>query len=49
MPMIKIEDVQDGVLQFRSENVIFDSAVAVLYGVGTREIDQLYICCKDIQ
>ena len=38
--MIKIEDVQDKVLQLRNENVIIDSDVATLYGVETREINQ---------
>ena len=38
--MIKIEDVQDKVLQLRNENVIIDSDVATLYGVLTKEINQ---------
>ena len=38
--MIKIEDVQDKVLQLRNENVIIDSDVAALYGVQTKEINQ---------
>ena len=38
--MIKIEDVQDKVLQLRNENVILDSDVAALYGVLTKEINQ---------
>ena len=37
--MIKIEDVQDKVLQLRNENVIIDSDVATLYGVQTKEIN----------
>ncbi|MBO7054166.1 MAG: ORF6N domain-containing protein [Bacteroidales bacterium] len=40
MQMIKIEDVQDKVLQLRNENVIIDSDVATLYGVQTKEINQ---------
>ncbi|MBP5371677.1 MAG: ORF6N domain-containing protein [Bacteroidales bacterium] len=38
--MIKIEDVQDKVLQLRNENVIIDSDVATSYGVQTKEINQ---------
>lgn len=38
--MIKIEDVQDKVLQFRNENVIIDSDVATLYGVETKRINE---------
>lgn len=38
--MIKIEDVQDKVLQLRNESVIIDSDVAALYGVSTKEINQ---------
>ena len=38
--MIKIEDVQDKVLQLRNENVIIDSDVATLYGVQTKEINE---------
>ena len=38
--MIKIEDVQDKVLQLRNENVIIDSDVAVLYGVETKRINE---------
>ena len=40
MQMIKIEDVQDKVLQLRNENVIIDSDVAVLYGVETKRINE---------
>lgn len=40
MTMIKIEDVQDKILQLRNESVIIDSDVATLYGVETREINQ---------
>ena len=38
--MIKIEDVQDKVLQLRNENVIIDSDVATLYGVETKRINE---------
>ncbi len=38
--MIKIEDVQDKVLQLRNENVIIDSDVAALYGVETKRINE---------
>ena len=38
--MIKIEDVQDKVLQLRTENVIIDSDVATLYGVETKRINE---------
>jgi phage regulator Rha-like protein len=40
MQMIKIEDVQDKVLQLRNENVIIDSDVATLYGVETKRINE---------
>ena len=38
--MIKIEDVQDKVLQLRNENVIIDSDVATLYGVQTKRTNE---------
>ena len=41
MHMIKTEDVPDKVLQLRNENVIIDNDVASLYGMGTKEINQL--------
>ena len=40
MQTIKIEDVQDKVLQLRNENVIIDSDVAALYGVETKRINE---------
>lgn len=40
MQTIKIEDVQDKVLQLRNENVIIDSDVATLYGVETKRINE---------
>lgn len=40
MNIIKIEDVQDKVLQLRNINVILDCDVAQLYGVATKEINQ---------
>ena len=39
--MIKTEDVPDKVLQLRNENVIIDNDVASLYGMGSKEINQL--------
>ncbi|MCQ2607344.1 MAG: ORF6N domain-containing protein [Bacteroidales bacterium] len=40
MNIIKIEDVQDKIMQLRNMNVILDCDVAQLYGVATKEINQ---------
>jgi len=38
--IVRFEDVRDKIVSLRGQDVIFDFAVAELYGVETREINQ---------
>ena len=38
--MVKLETVQDKIINIRGEKVILDSDVAALYGVETRDINK---------
>ena len=38
--LIKFDDVNNKIITIRNQNVILDSAVAELYGVGTKEVNQ---------
>ena len=38
--IVKIEDIQDLIVELREERVIIDSDIAELYGVETRDINK---------
>ena len=38
--LIKFEDVDSKIIEFRSQNILIDTDVATLYGVSTKEINQ---------
>ena len=40
MALLKIEKINDLIIELRDERVLIDSDVAELYGVGTKEINQ---------
>ena len=40
MNIVKIDEVEEKVLEIRSSNVILDSDLADLYGVATRDINK---------
>ena len=38
--VVKLNEVQNAIVELRGENVILDADVAVLYGVGTKHVNQ---------
>ena len=40
MDIVKLESVEDKIIEIKGEKVIVDSDIALLYGVETREINQ---------
>lgn len=40
LQLVKYDDVKDKIIEFREQNVILDSDVAILYGVETKHINQ---------